>query len=141
MSNADTFNLDNKISAFASKKIGDKNLFKRGHGITKVCAIGENETIFVVNYAWAKITALEIINGSVGDTVSLFVLDSTVGTYTSISNYVLNQFAYNLNVAEKFYSKKSEYDADLYAGMQIKIVYNSVNEKTIGLNFDLNEVK
>ena len=135
----------NILSPFDAKTIqtesGEKALFKRGHGIKSACVVGNNEIIFVIPYAWVKITAIEVVNGSIGDTVSLYVLDTTIGNYSTIPNFVLNQFAFDLNVAEKFYSKKSEYDADLYLGMQVKVVYNSIDSKTIGLNFDLNEVK
>lgn len=135
----------NTLNPFDAKIIqteaGEKSLFKRGHGVKKVCIVGENESIFVIPYAWAKITAIEIINGSVGDSVSLYILDDTTGSYSTTPNYILNRFAFDLNIAEKFYSRKSEYDADLYIGMQVKIVYTSVDIKTIGINFDLNEVK
>jgi hypothetical protein len=131
---------------FCSKKIiaqdgSEKSLFKRGHGIKPALAVGANEVLFSVPYNWIKITGIEVIGAETGDSISLFVLDTVSGSYSGEANKVLNQFAFDLNVAEKFYKKESEYDADLYLGMQFKVVYSSVTAKTAYINFDLNEVK
>lgn len=64
-----------------------------------------------------------------------------VDAAVSASDAVLNQFAFNWNLTKDFYTKKSEYDADLYQGFKIKIVYKSVSAKTIGVNFNFDEVK
>lgn len=128
-------------SPFASKTVGTKNIFKRVHGVQQAVNIGQNDVIYVIPYPWCKINGLEIINGESLDTVCLYVLDSSTGTYTTVPNYILNQFGFSVNVGKDLYIHKSEFDADLYLNMQLKIVYNSVSAKTVGFNFILNEVK
>lgn len=143
---ASPFDLNrNQLSPFGAKKFVDENgvtrsLFKRVHGIESPVVIGNNDILYVIPYSWAKITAIEIIDGENGDKISLFVLDSLTGTYTTIPNYELNQFGFNVNVAKDYYSRDSKYDADLKVGMQVKIVYTSVSIKTARLNLDLDEV-
>lgn len=46
-----------------------------------------------------------------------------------------------MNPAKDYYNHSSEYDADLYQGMQVRVAYVSISAKTIGINFILNEVK
>lgn len=133
-----------KIQAFASKELPElqKKLYKRVHGVQNIVSPGSNTIIYTIPYAWVKITGMEIIAGDNLDTISVEILDSTAGTYSTIPNYKLNQFAYNINIAKDYYEHKSEYDADLYLNMQIKITYTSISitNKTIGLNFIMNEV-
>lgn len=130
---------------FASKTIstpqGIKKLYKRIHGIQENVVVGENTIIYVISYDWVKITGIELINGDMGDTISLMILDTLTGTNTGEPNRLLNQFAFDLNVGEKYYLHSSEYDADLTKGLQVKIVYKSVSPKTIYINMVLNEVK
>lgn len=130
----------NGIPAFAAKNIGSKRLFKRVHGISASVS-AQSEHIFTIPYNWAKITGVEIIGGEVGDKASFLVLDTPTGSYSGQPNYPLNQFGFNVNIAPDYYEHKSEFDADLYLLMQIKIIYDSVSVKTIGINFILNEVK
>lgn len=131
------------LSAFSSKTIGTKKLYKRVTGIQTPVTIGTNTITYAIPFAWAKITGIEITNGSALDTVSLYVLDTASGpTYTGYpNNTVLNQFGYSVNVSKDYYSYKSEFDADLYQNMQIKLVYDSTTIKNIGINFILTEVK
>ena len=131
----------NGTTPFSSKKFGDKSLFKRVHGVTQALNTGANTITFAIPYPWVKITGLEIVNGAALETASVSVLDSTSGTYTGVANYKLNQFGFNIVVAKDYYEHKSEYDADLYYGMQIQITYESLSDKTVGINFILNEVK
>lgn len=126
---------------FAAKTLGTKKLYKRLHGINQELSEGSNNIIFAIPYDWIKITGLEVINGEALDFISMYVLDSTTGTYSTVPNYVLNQFGFNVNISPDHYSYKSEFDADLYRNMQIKVVYNSKSAKTVGINFVLNEVK
>ncbi len=127
--------------AFASKTFGSKSLFKRVRGLQSVVAIGDNTILYVEEFSWVKFMALEIINGEIGDYVSLYILDTVTGTYTGHANYQLNQFGYNANIGAGFYEHKSEFDADIYQGLQIKIVYHSISAKTVGINYIMNEVK
>ena len=126
---------------FAAKTIGTKKLYKRVNGVQSAVIVGSTDILFTVPYAWCKITGLEIIGEETLDRVSLYILDSTTGTYSTIPNYTLNQFGFNVNSAKDYYNHTSEYDADLYLNMQIKVSYTSISAKTIGVNFILNEVK
>jgi len=118
-----------------------KKFYKREHGIQAQLNQGSNTILFTIPYPWVKIIGLELLFGEKLDTVDLMILDSTSGTYSGVANYQLNQFGFNVNVAEGEYEEQNAYDADLYQGMQIKIVYNSQSAKTIGINFNLTEVK
>jgi hypothetical protein len=130
-----------ETSPFGAKEIDGKKLYKRVHGVSETLTTGSNDVIFTVPYAWVKINGLEIIGGEIGDAVSLYILDSTTGTYTTIPNYQLNQFGYAVNVGKDYYKHKSEFDADLYINMQIKVTYDSISAKDVGINFILNELK
>jgi hypothetical protein len=131
--------------AFAAKTIEIngvvKKLYKRVHGIESSLQIGENTIIFTIPYTWAKITGAALISGEFRDKANFYILDSTAGNYSGVPNYVLNQFGFNVNIAKDQHKYESQYDADLYQGMQIKIVYNSISAKTIGINILLDEVK
>lgn len=130
---------------FASKTINIngvvKKLYKREHGIQQALTQGANTILFTIPYPWVKIIGVEIMYGEKLDTVDLMILDSTTGTYSGVPNLKLNQFGFTVNVAIDEYEEESAYDADLYLGMQIKIVYNSQSAKTVGINFNLNEMK
>lgn len=127
---------------FASKVLPNgKKLYKREHGIQATLSTGTNTILFTIPYPWVKIIGVEVLYGEKLDTVDLIVLDSTTGTYSGVPNYQLNQFGFSVNVAEGEYEEENAYDADLYQGMQLKIVYNSQSAKTVGLNFNLSEVK
>ena len=130
-----------QASPFGAKEIDGKKLYKRVHGVEEALSAGSNDILFTVSYPWVKITGIEIIGGEVGDKVDFYVLDSTTGTYTTVPNYQLNQFGFDVNVAPNYYAHKSEFDADLYIGMQLKVVYNSASAKDVGINFILNELK
>ena len=129
------------LPAFASKTFGDKKLYKRVHGVRPSLSQGSNDIVWEVPYAWIKFMSIEIMGAENGDYCSLYVLDSEEGLITTVPNYVLNQFGFEANIAKDFYCHKSEFDADLYAGLQVKIVYNSVSAKSIGINFVMNELK
>ena len=119
-----------------------KKIFKRTTGLQVDVTAGTSTVIlFTIPYAWCKITGADIIGGESLDTISLFVLDTTTGSYTTVPNSVLNQFGFNVNVSSINFINDSNYDADLYINMQIKIVYTSKTNKTIGVNLDLHEIK
>jgi hypothetical protein len=118
-----------------------KKLFKRVTGIKQSLSVGLNTFTYTIPFPWVKITGLEIINSENLDSASFYVLDTATGTYSTISNYTLNRFAYDAYLCKDYYEHKSEFDADLYQNMQIKIDYTSISAKDIGINFILNEVK
>ena len=128
--------------AFASKVLPDgKKLYKRMVGMSQALSAGSNNVIHTVTFAHVKMVGVEIIGAELGDYCDFMVLDDTSGTYSTIPNYQLNQFGWSVQMAAGKHEEKSNYDADLYVGMQIKLVYNSASAKTVGFNFDLNEVK
>jgi len=129
------------INAFASKKFGEKSLFKRLHGVQQSVVIGANIIDFEVPYNWAKITGLEVFESSACDKVNLSVHDTAAGTYSGTPNFKLNQFGFDLNVAKDMYKYESAFDADLYMGMIIRLEYTAKAAKEICVNFDLTEVK
>lgn len=118
-----------------------KKLFARNTGIQQLLAVGANEIEFIIAYPWVKILGLECINCEALDTGELRVYDNALGSYSGTPNQLLNQFGYSLNLAAGFYMRTSPFDADLYAGMVLKITYNSLSAKTIGINIIMNEVK
>jgi hypothetical protein len=128
-------------SPFASKTVGSKKLFKRIHGVMTDCVVGVNEIIFNIPYNAVKITGIEMIGGSVGDRCSLIVLDTPTGAISTVPNYPLNQFGFDVCISQGAYSYQSEYDADLIKDMKLKVIYTSTVVAPIGLNFILNEVK
>lgn len=135
--------LNNTHLPFADKKIGSKKLFRRKHGISStIAASSSGEIAFSVPYAQAKITKAEIMGCELGDTVDFTIHDDASGTYTTVPNYQLNQFGFDVQLGNGSYMDESQYDADLYIGMVIKITYqnNGVSSKDIGVNITLHEV-
>lgn len=126
---------------FAAKVIGTKKLYKRVSGLQAAVVTGSTDIFFTVPYPWCKITGLEIIGAELLDKISLYVLDSVTGAYSGTASTILNQFGFTVNPAKDYYNHSSEYDADLYQGMQVRVAYVSISAKTIGINFIMNEVK
>lgn len=127
--------------AFATNALGSKALYVAMTGTQATLVTGDNTILFTVPYAQAQISGLDLVGCEALDTASLYVLDSTTGTYSGTPNAVLNQFGYTVNMPAGSYSYRAPYTANLYENMQIKVVYNSISNKTIGINFDLNQVK
>lgn len=127
---------------FASKTLKDgKKLYKRVHGVSTPIDNETKNIDFTVPYEACKITGVELINTDIGDSVNLKVLDTTTGTYTTIANYMLNQFGFNVYLAPGSHKEISQYDADLYLNMQLRIEYTTEATKTVYVNFILHEVK
>jgi hypothetical protein len=133
-------------SAFAAKTVTangtTKSLFKRFTGTSFDLSVGSNNCIWTQsNYPWVKFVGIEVIGAEAGDFCDLYVLDTATGTFSGHASLTLNQFGYNAYLAPGYYKHISEYDSDMYQGLQIKIVYRSISAKTIYINFDMNEVK
>lgn len=134
-----------KLYPFHSKELVDiqKKLFRRAIGI-QTTLNSEADTVieFEVPYAWCKITSIEIVGLPEIMKADLFIMDSNAGTYTGVPNYQLNQFGFNVNVAKNYYKDHSEYEADLYMYMVVKVVIknHTTNTSTVGINFTLHEV-
>jgi len=128
--------------AFADKKTHEgKKLYGRTHGKSFTLSSGANTIDFDIPYAACKITGMEVVGSEIGDTLDFFILDDDSGTYSTVPNYVLNQFGFDVAVSKDFYKRESPYDADLYYDMCISIAYYSTSAKTIYVNYVLHEVK
>ena len=128
---------------FSDKTLPDgKKLYKRLMGSQHVLAAGVNTFIaHVIAVPHVKMVGLKIIGGELLDYTDIKILDDVSGTYTTVPNYLLNQYGFSCNIAKDFHEEHCPYDADLYVGMQIQFTYYSQSAKTIGINLDLNEVK
>lgn len=118
-----------------------KKLYARNTGVQYSVAIGSNVLEYTMTYPWSKILGVEVINCEVLDTVDFEVYDNATGTYSGVPNLFLNKFSYTLNLSKDYYERSSQFDADIYVGMVIKITYVSVSAKTVGINLLINEVK
>lgn len=135
-----------KNNPFGAKVLPDgKKLFRRKHGFksSSVTAGSSGQIILVVPYIQCKINLIEFTSCREDVQVDFSVLDSTTGTYTTVPNHLLNQFGFDVELPDGFYKDKSEYDADLYQGMQIKIVIknNSMSDFILRGNIVYHEVK
>lgn len=148
-----------KVEAFASKTVSvlntqtglyeTKDLYKRIHGDSfSLSTGGTNQLDFVIPYNHCKVEGIEILNGAPSDSLSMYVLDADGNPYSGLDvgtygdNVMLNQFAFNVHPRKDFYSHRSQYDADVFIGMILRIVYNnSGSPKTVYMNYNLNEVK
>lgn len=132
-------------SAFADKITWEgTKLFRRKHGSawTSVAPNSSQIISLTVPYNSAKINKAEILGCREGDSVNLCVHDSVNGDYTGVPDYILSQFGFSVAMPDGFYVDKSEYDADLYIGMQIKVEYtnNSSETRNVAVNFTLHEL-
>lgn len=127
--------------AFASKTSGTKRLYSRNTGFQSTLSAGTNTISYTASLAWAKITGVQIVNCAALDSADFKVYDTSSGTYSGIPNYLLNQFAFSVNLPNGFYDRESPFDADIYAGMILRIEYISGSAKTVGFNLIMSEVK
>ena len=145
-----TFNPNTGISAtelppFGSKKLPNgQSLFRRIHGLKlDLDTSGSDQKVtFTVPYGSAKITSTEIIGASLGDRIDFKVLDTASGTVTTVPNYMLNQFGFDVYPSEGRYEQKSEYDADLFLGLQLEITVKPMDSvaRPVYFNLVLHEV-
>lgn len=129
-----------KTEAFAAKTVlsggVEKSLFKRivGNKYSSVAGGQSTDLDFVIPYALAKLEAIEIINGDIGDHV---ILEVIIGTD------VVNTFGQNVYLDKSgYYEQRSQYDADVQAGIKFRLKFhNGGATKDIYVNYVLNEVK
>lgn len=127
---------------FASKELPTgERLFRRKHGFTHLLTVGTSTFETTVPFK-CKVNQAEIIHAPEGVTCDFKILDTAVGSYSGYPNYVLNQFGYSVNIAKDYFADTSQFEADLYAGMRIAVVFNNTtaSEKTIGVNIVYYEV-
>ena len=132
-------------SPFGSKVLPNgKSLFRRIHGLKlDLDTSGSDQKVaFTVPYGSAKITSTEIIGAGLGDRIDFKVLDTAAGTVTTVPNYMLNQFGFDVYPSEGRYEQKSEYDADLFLGLQLEITVKPMDSvaRPVYFNLVLHEV-
>lgn len=127
---------------FSSKQLIDgKKLYSRVTGKSFYVVTGTNTLEYTITHSQVKFNELEILCGDLGETVNLKILDTSTGAYSTIPNYMFNQFGFDVNIAKDYYHRASSYDADLYVGMRIVIEYTSLSNKNICINYIIHEVK
>jgi len=131
----------NTQPAFASKKVGTKKLYTRATGKSFALVVGSNTLDFLIPYNEMKFTGIEIDGGKIGERVNLKILDTATGTISGVPNYMLNQFGFDVNLPDGFYSRESQYDADLIKDLVIRIELTAVEARNIGVNYLIHELK
>lgn len=126
---------------FASKAIGTKKVFARMTGKKFPVTVGLNTLNFLIPKNEMKMNGVEITNGKVGETVNFKVLDTATGTISTIPNFMLNQFAFDVNLPDGFYSQKSDYDADVIKDLVIQIEITAVESRDLCVNYLIHELK
>lgn len=130
---------------FNNKYLPDgKKLYRRKHGVKGTCSVGEETPIdFIIPYGHCKIDEVELIDSNTGDVADIMILDSDIGSYSGVPYLTLNQFGYDVNISEGYYSDSSNYEADLYLGMVVRVLYKNLGdtEANFGINLVLHEVK
>ena len=130
---------------FASKTLSNgTKLYKRVHGVKKVIAANSTDTIrFTIPYAQCKITGADILGASHGDVCNFNIYDTAQGTLSTIPNYKLNQFGFEVCMRKDYHREHSNYDADLILGMVLELEYTNESDQPalICMNAVLHEVK
>lgn len=127
--------------SFTSKKIGTKSLFIRATGKVFPVVVGANTLDISIPYDVMKFNGLQIVNGKVGETVNLKVLDTPAGLISGVPNYMLNQFGFNVNLLDGEFIRESKYDADIYKDMVVRIELTAIEARDFRVNYSLHEVK
>lgn len=139
------FTSNSQIKITSSPAFADKaQFFFRGTGVKTICPAGQTTQIKITSaYPKAKFNGATIMYGQDGDVCNLKVLDSDTGTYTTVPNYLLNQFGFNWNITKEPMKEKLPYDADIFLGMQLVVEYtnNGSSDIEVGVNFYLHEDK
>lgn len=130
---------------FGSKKLlNGKSLFRRIHGLElQLDGTANPQTVvFMVPYISAKITSTEVVGAVLGDAIDFRVLDTAAGTISTIPNHPLNQFGHSVYPSQGRYEQKSEYDADLFLGLQLEVTVTpgDTTARSIYFNFVLHEI-
>jgi hypothetical protein len=129
---------------FASKELANgKKLFRKKHGYTfTLNASGETTYEITVPYAACKVMDIDMLWFPEGVTCDFKILDTEDGDYSGVPNYMFNQYGFDVAIGKDHFSDSSPYDADLYGGMRIVMVFNNISEtsKTVGVNIPFHEV-
>lgn len=113
-----------------------------GNGFSGTIAGSSTDNIDFVISSESDMSGVEILGADIGDKVQMQVIDDASGTYSTIPNYVLNQFGTNWYVRPDIFVKDLPYSARVYPGMIVRFVYEntSVDSKTLYINLDLHRV-
>lgn len=97
----------------------------------------QQSVTYTIPYTACLMTATTIVDAVAGDQCDFEVLDTTTGTVSGIANYSLNKFGHGVYPAKGFYTEVSEYDAELFAGLQLKISVTPVDTVTRSIYFNI----
>ncbi len=129
---------------FASKDMPDGGkLNRRMNGVQFTIPANDSITVsYACPYAQAKINEVEVLWAPEFVTAIMNVRDTAAGTYSTIPNRILDSFGNNVNVAEKYWKSRSEYDADIYGGMVLEFVVTNGSSvsKVVGINMVFHEI-
>jgi hypothetical protein len=127
--------------AFASKKVGTKKLYTRATGKVFAVTVGTNNLDFLIPFNEMKFNGIHIVNGKVGETVNLKILDTATGTITGVANYLLNQFGFSVNLPDGVFIRESQYDADMIKDLVVRIELTAVEARDFRVNYAIHELK
>lgn len=127
--------------AFAAKTVGTKKLYTRATGKVHTVVVGANNLDFLIPFNEMKFNGLEIVNGLVGEKVNLKILDTATGTITTVPNYLLNQFGFDVNLPDGMYVRESAYDADLIKDLVVRIEFTAIEARDVRVNYLIHELK
>lgn len=128
------------LSPYSATDFNGYNLIKKITGKRFNAVIGSNTFIYVVGYALVNLTGVEIIGGENGDHTSVNVLDKTIDPLFGTPDALLRKVADTCNIAKDFYKQESKFPSQLVQNLQVQIIYHSLTEKNIGINFLMDEL-
>ena len=122
-----------------------KKLFARLTGLPPVTVLaGQAENFdFSFPYSVGKVNSSEIIGCNAHDIADFFVLDDNVGTYTTVPNYTLNQYGFDVNLKEGFHEFYCEYPGTIYQNMILRVRYENKSDvdTKVSINLKIHELK
>ena len=125
---------------FAKKQHSDgRKVTRRVHGFKiDLDTSGSTQSVkFMIPYTACLMTKTSIINSIVGDKFDFKVLDTVTGTLTTVPNAPLNQFGHGVYAAAGYHSETSEYDAELFGGLQLEISVTPVDNTARSVYFNV----
>lgn len=118
---------------FAEKVLDGKKFSRRVHGVKINGVVGLNTIDFVVPYATAMISRVEVIGATACDTANFKILDP--------NEVVLNQHGYDVVLSGDYYDQRSEFAGDIVSGLILRCEITLQNAGLVGVNYILTEVE
>jgi hypothetical protein len=110
-----------------------KNLFKYIKGKKfDVTQGGEDNCDYAIDKDLVAFFGVDIIGGEIGDTACLKVFSGETE---------LNKFGCGVNISKDFYRFESRFMSELPRGITIRIEYKSISNKSIGINFIMDDMR